>query len=110
MIARGDRRLGAVIEEACDRGARLDGWDEYFSYQTWLDAFEACGVDPNFYTTRGFGEEEILPWDCIDVGLDKKFLLRERKTAYAGKITPDCRHQCSGCGADKLLQEVRCDA
>ncbi len=109
VVARGDRRLGRVIEEACNRGARLDGWDEYFSYQTWLDAFEACGIDPNFYTTRGFGEEEILPWDTIDVGLDKKFLLRERKTSYTEKVTPDCRHQCSGCGANKLLQEVVCD-
>ena len=110
VTARGDRRLGAVIEKAMDNGAKLDGWDEYFNYQAWLDAFEACGVDPNFYTVRGYGEEEILPWDTIDVGVNKKFLLRERKQAYNNTVTPDCRHGCSGCGANKLLQEVECDA
>ncbi len=110
VMARGDRRLGAVIETATENGARLDGWDEYFRYSVWMDAFDACGIDPNFYTVRGYGEDEILPWDTIDVGVSKKFLLRERKQAYAGAITPDCRHGCSGCGADKLLQEVKCDA
>ena len=64
VVARGDRRLGPVIEEAVRRGARLDGWDEYFSYQTWLDAFAACGVDPDFYTVRGYNEEELLPNIC----------------------------------------------
>lgn len=110
VFARGDRRVGAVIEEAVRRGARLDGWDEYFSYQTWLDAFAACGIDPDFYTVRGYSEDEVLPWDVIDVGVSGKFLARERARAYEGKITPDCRHGCSGCGADKLLQEVKCDA
>ena len=110
VMARGDRRLGAVIAEAVKNGARLDGWDETFSYQAWLDAFRTCGIDPDHYTTRGFGEEEVLPWDTIDVGVTKKFLLRERKRAYDGKITEDCRHGCSGCGANMLLQEVKCDA
>ena len=109
VFARGDRRVGAVIEEAMRRGAKLDGWDEHFSYQTWLDSFEACGVDPNFYTVRGYGEEELLPWDMMDIGVSKKFLLRERKQAYAGIVTPDCRQGCSGCGANSLLKEVRCD-
>ena len=110
VMARGDRRLGAVIAEAVKNGARLDGWDETFSYQTWLDAFTACGIDPNHYTVRGFGETELLPWDTIDVGVTKRFLLSERNRAYAGAVTPDCRHGCSGCGANKLLQEVACDA
>ena len=110
ITARGDRRLCAVLEEAVRNGAKLDGWDEFFSYKIWLDAFLACGIDPNFYTTRGFGEDELLPWETIDVGVSKKFLLRERHRAYDGKITPDCRRGCSGCGADKLLQEVGCDA
>ena len=109
VFARGDRRVGAVIEEAMNRGARLDGWDEHFSYQTWLDAFKACGVDPDFYTVRGYGEDELLPWDMMDIGVSKKFLLRERKQAYAGVVTPDCRQGCSGCGANHLLKEVRCD-
>ena len=110
VFARGDRRVGAVIEEALKRGARLDGWDEHFDYQKWLDAFGACGVDPNFYTVRGYADDEVLPWDTMDVGVNKAFLSRERKRAYEEKITPDCRQACSGCGADRLLKEVSCDA
>ena len=110
VMARGDRRLGPVIEEAARLGARLDGWDEYFRYDLWLDAFKTCGIDPNFYTVRGFGEEEVLAWDGIDVGVNKKFLLRERHRAYESKITPDCREGCAGCGANCLLKEVECDA
>ena len=110
VFARGDRRLGPVIETAVKSGARLDGWDEYFNYAKWYAAFRECGVDESFYTTRGYGEEEILPWDTIDVGISKKFLKLERKRAYEGKITPDCRHGCAGCGASNLLKEVACDA
>ena len=109
-IARGDRRIGPVIEEAARRGAKLDGWDEYFNYQIWKDAFQACGIDPDFYTVRGYGEDELLPWDSIDVGISKGFLRRERKRAYEGMVTPDCRCTCSGCGANGLLKEVACDA
>jgi len=110
VFARGDRRLGAVIEKAVDSGARLDGWDEHFNYQIWLDAFESCGIDPDFYTVRGYDESETLPWDTINVGVSKNFLRKERKRAYEGVITPDCRHGCSGCGANALLKEVDCDA
>ena len=110
VTARGDRRLCPVIEEAAKNGAKMDGWDEYFNYKIWLDAFDKCGVDPNFYTIRGYKEDEILPWDPIDVGVTKKFLLRERRCAYAGKVTQDCRRGCSGCGANALLKEVECDA
>ncbi len=110
VTARGDRRLGAVIEEAARNGAKLDGWDEYFNYDVWMAAFEKYGIDPDFYTVRGYAEDEILPWDTIDVGVTKKFLLRERKQAYAERVTPDCRHSCGGCGASDLLQEVKCDA
>ena len=110
VFARGDRRLGKVIEAAVNNGARLDGWDEYFNYSRWFDAFQECGIDADFYTTRGYGEDEILPWDTIDVGVTKKFLKLERKRAYENKITPDCREGCAGCGANKLLKEVQCDA
>ena len=110
VFARGDRRLGPVIEAAVKSGARLDGWDEYFNYAKWYAAFRECGVDEDFYTTRGYGEEEILPWDTIDVGIGKRFLKLERKRAYEGKITPDCRHGCAGCGASNLLKGVACDA
>ena len=110
VMARGDRRLAPVIAEAAMNGARLDGWDEYFRYDIWLDAFRKCGVDPDFYTIRGFGEDENLAWDGINVGVSKQFLIRERKRAYAEQITPDCREGCAGCGANKLLREVECDA
>ena len=110
VFARGDRRLGNVIERAVKSGARLDGWDEYFNYAKWYDAFRECGLEESFYTTRGYGEDEILPWDSIDIGVTKKFFLRERKQAYEGKVTPDCRHGCAGCGANCLLKEVACDA
>ena len=109
VFARGDRRLGPVIEAAVAKGAKLDGWDEYFNYSYWFDAMNECGIDETFYTTRGFGEEEILPWDTIDVGVNKKFLLRERRQAYAETVTPDCREGCTGCGANCLLKEVKCD-
>ncbi len=110
VFARGDRRLGPVIEEAVSSGARLDGWDEYFNYAKWYEAFRKCGVEEDFYTVRGYGEEELLPWDTIDVGVTKRFLKLERKRAYEERITPDCRHGCAGCGADCLLKEVDCDA
>ena len=109
VFARGDRRVGPVIEAAVRNGAMLDGWDEFFNNQAWLDAFEECGLDIGFYTTRGYAEEEILPWDVVDVGVTKKFLLLERCRAYAARVTPDCRNGCAGCGANKLLQEVECD-
>ena len=110
VFARGDRRLGPVIEAAVNNGAMLDGWDEYFNYSYWFDAFAQCGIDPDFYTVRGYGEDEVLPWDTIDVGVTKRFLQRERKRAYEGVITPDCREGCAGCGANCLLKEVQCDA
>ena len=110
IFARGDRRLGAVLEEATMNGARLDGWDEYFNYSIWFDALNKCGIDPDFYTVRGYGEDEVLPWDTIEVGISKRFLQLERHRAYAETVTPDCRHGCAGCGANKLLREVECDA
>ena len=110
VFARGDRRLGPVIEEAVKNGARLDGWDEYFNYSYWFDAMNTCGIDADFYTTRGFGDDEVLPWDTVDVGGTKRFLQLEKKRAYEGRITPDCREGCAGCGANCLLKEVACDA
>ena len=109
VMARGDRRIAPVLEEAVRLGARLDGWDEYFDNSLWMQAFENCGVDMGFYTTRGFGEDEKLAWDPIDVGVTKAFLKRERHVAYESKNSPDCRHQCLGCGANCLLKEAKCD-
>ena len=102
VLARGDRRIAPAIAYLADRGQMLDAWDEFFDYDLWIEAFDSCGVDPTFYTSRGFGLDEVLPWDIIDVGVTKAFLLRERNKAYEGKTTPSCAEQCSGCGANKL--------
>ena len=102
VLARGDRRLANAIELMVDDGAMFDAWDEYFDYDKWMSAFERAGVDPAFYTTRGFGLDEVLPWDMIDCGVTKEFLLRERNKAYEGKTTPSCQEHCNGCGANKL--------
>lgn len=110
IMARGDRRLGPVIEAAVRKGVRLDGWDEYFRYDLWMDAFRECNIDPDHYTIRGYSEDELLPWEHLNVGCSKTFLLRERRRAYASQVTPDCRHGCAGCGANQLLKEVQCDA
>lgn len=109
VLARGDRRLGKVLEAAAAKGIRLDGWAEYFDYNLWLQCFEECGIDPNEYTVRGIGEDEVLPWDTIDIGVRKDFLLHERHQAYRSAITPDCRTKCMGCGANKLYTRGVCD-
>ena len=109
VMARGDRRLSPVIREAVRLGARLDGWDEYFRYDIWMQAFRACGVDPDFYTTRGFGKDELLPWQTLSVGVSQDFLWHEREKAYASQTTPDCRTKCGGCGANRLSERGVCD-
>ena len=109
VMARGDRRLGPVIREAVRLGAKLDGWDEYFRYDIWMQAFHACGVDPDFYTTRGFGKDELLPWQTLSVGVSQDFLWHEREKAYASQTTPDCRTKCGGCGANRLSERGVCD-
>ena len=109
VLARGDRRLGKVLLRAHELGCKLDGWDEYFKNELWMQAFSDCGVDPDHYTTRGFGEDEILPWQTIDVGVTKQFFLRERALAYQSVTTPDCRTNCAGCGARNLSERGACD-
>lgn len=98
VFARGDRRLGTVLERAVALGCRFDGWREHFKFEIWLQAFAEAGLDPAWYL-RERGEEEILPWDHIDCGLPKAFFLAERRKALTGTYTPDCRHgDCAGCG------------
>ncbi len=109
-FARGDRKLGKVIETAWKKGARLDGWAEHFSLDLWLDAFRECGIDPAFYATRARGKDEILPWDHISTGVTKNFLACEREKAYRSEASPNCREKCLGCGASKLLCGGKCDA
>ena len=110
VFARGDRKVADVIETAWRQGAKFDAWSEYFDFDRWLAAFEACGVDPAFYANRTREKDELLPWDVTSVGVTKNFLWRERERAYEAVITPDCRVQCTGCGANKFYPGGKCDA
>ena len=98
VIARGDRRIGKVILDAFRSGAKFDGWSEYFNLDTWKEAMEKNNLDIAFYANRERNYEEVFPWDHIDVGVNKKFLIRENEKAREDKVSPDCRHQCHGCG------------
>ena len=102
VLARGDRKLCNAINLAFERGMMLDGWDEYFDYGKWMKVFEESGIDPSFYANRTYALDELLPWDFIDIGVTKKFMQNEYKKAHSAVTTPDCRTQCSGCGAARL--------
>ncbi|MCQ2427191.1 MAG: TIGR03960 family B12-binding radical SAM protein [Clostridia bacterium] len=99
ILALGDRKLSAALELARSEGFRFDAWDEFFDYDKWMAVFAEAGIDTAFYANRRKADDEILPWDVIDCGVTKEFLLRERNKAYAEKTTPSCREKCSGCGA-----------
>lgn len=98
VFARGDRRLGEVIIKAVENGCKFDGWGEHFKFDTWMKTFDELGIDPDFYTSRERSYEEVLPWEHIDIGVTKKFFMRENERAKAATTTPNCRQQCSGCG------------
>lgn len=100
VLARGDRRVGKAILNAYKLGCLFDSWNETFDYEKWLKAFDMAGLDIDFYNTRPRSEDEIFPWDFIDIGVTKKFLLNEWKNAAMAKVTPNCREKCSGCGAN----------
>lgn len=106
VLARGDRRVGAVIERAYQNGALFDSWSEYFHDELWMEAFSACEVSIEFYTTRERSLDEIFPWDFIDIGVSKEFLKREWQKALNGEITPNCRQSCAGCGAARFQRGV----
>ena len=101
VMARGDRKVAAVIEEAYRNGALYDSWSESFKNDVWMKAFETCGVDPDFYTLRERSLDEVFPWDFIDAGVTKEFLKREWNQAMNETVTPNCRQKCSACGALK---------
>lgn len=103
VFAKGDRRLGRVIETAFENGAFFDTWEEYFDYDRWMAAFEACGIDPDFYNYRAMATDEATPWDHLDVGVSHAHLVREYEKALRAETTHPCNRQCSGCGANKLL-------
>lgn len=109
VLARGDRRLSAVLYSAYKKGCKFDSWDEHFKFDAWMEAFEENNLDPYFYTQRRRDFSEVLPWDHLDYGISRKFLERENIKAHENKTTPHCRIRCAGCGANKL-NGGHCDA
>ncbi|MCH5298082.1 MAG: TIGR03960 family B12-binding radical SAM protein [Ruminococcus sp.] len=106
VFARGDRKLCKAMELACERGFHFDGWGDCFDLDKWLEIFEECGIDPTFYANRRRSFDEILPWDHIDYGVTKNYLLKECQKAYNNTTTPHCRLKCSNCGAAKYGKGV----
>ena len=98
VFARGDSRLADAVEEAWKRGERFDGWSEHFNFERWMEVFNDLGIDPDSYACRERGIDEVLPWDHIDPGVSKAFLLEERRRSLSGDVTPDCREGCNACG------------
>ena len=109
VLSRGDRKVADAVERVFRNGGRLDAWTDYFSVERWMKAFEECGIDPAFYAFRARKTDEILPWDMIDVGVRKQHFIHEREMCFKSELSPDCRKQCSGCGAAALLKGGRCD-
>ena len=106
IFARGDRRLNQVILKAYEKGCFYDAWSEYYKNDLWFESFEECGIDPDFYTVRERSDDEIFPWDFLDCGVSKAFLLREWHRAQEETVTPNCRMQCQGCGAARFQTGV----
>ena len=102
VLARGDRRISKVLKKVYEQGCLFDAWGEYFQNDVWIKAFEECGLDIGFYTTRERNLDEIFPWDFLDCGVTKDFLKREWKKAMEGITSPNCRLQCQGCGASRF--------
>lgn len=102
VLARGDRRVAGVIKRAYEKGCIFDAWSEYFHNELWMESFHECGVDIGFYTTRARADGEIFPWDFLDCGVKKEFLLREWKKAQEETVSPNCQKQCQGCGANRF--------
>ncbi|MDR0952019.1 MAG: TIGR03960 family B12-binding radical SAM protein [Oscillospiraceae bacterium] len=109
VLSRGDRRLGAVIEEVWKNGGRLEAWSEYFSYERWMQALQKFDLTAQFYAARERHTAEVLPWSRVDLGVKPAYLMQEREQALAGRVTPDCRSGCSDCGAGCLLEGGLCD-
>lgn len=105
VLARGDRRLSAVLLEAWKRGCVFDAWSEYFRFDLWEEAFAACGLEMEFYASRPRSYDEIFPWDHMDLYIDKEFLIRENEKAKQAACTPHCRKQCANCGVTKVTKK-----
>ena len=103
VLARGDRRVGRAVYLAWKKGCKLDGWDEYFDFEKWREAFNECGLDMSFYANRKRSFDEIAPWSHINMLVSHDFLVRENRLAHDGICTPNCREKCSDCG---VIQNV----
>ncbi len=108
IIARGDRKVGNLIVEAWKNGSKFDGWTDYFNYTNWLESAKNIGLNIDFYTERIREYDEILPWDFIDIGVKKEYLIREHKKAINGELTKDCRLGCNNCGVNKFFESGEC--
>lgn len=106
VFARGDRRLGKVLRAAWEKGCKFDGWNEQFKFDKWMEAFNDTGIDPHFYTSRARDNEEIFPWEHIDIGVTRAYLWREYQKALRGELTHDCRIDCTGCGVKRLGEGI----
>lgn len=109
VLARGDRRVGEVIYAAWKKGCKFDGWDEFFDFEKWKEAFNECGVTPDFYAYRKREYDEIMPWEHIDLGISKKFLAHQDELAHKSISTPNCRQKCAGCGATVFGEGICCE-
>lgn len=108
VFARGDRRLSDVLIKAYEKGAKFDGWSEYFSFDIWQEALNECNVDGDFYVYRERSYDEILPWDFIDIGVNRDYLVRENEKAKSAQLTQNCRQGCTGCGVNANFKEGEC--
>lgn len=108
VFARGDRRVGTVLQKAWEKGCKFDGWNELMKFDMWNEAFSETGVDPAFYANRKRSFDEVLPWDHLDYGVSKEYLIKECKAAETGEQTPDCRSKCSGCGVNVFAGGICC--
>ena len=108
VFARGDRRTCDVLIKAFEKGAKFDGWSEYFNMQIWKEAMEECNLDADFYAYRDRGYDEVLPWDFIDIGVNRKYLERENEKAKRAELTRNCLEGCTGCGIDVNFKEGKC--
>lgn len=108
VLARGDRRLGEVMYKAWQKGCYFDGWDEHFRFDKWLEAFEECNIDPEFYACRKREYDEVMPWSHLDYYISRNFLIRENKKAHNAETTPNCAQKCSGCGIRKECGGTYC--
>lgn len=108
VFARGDRRTCDVLIKAFEKGAKFDGWSEFFSKKIWDEAMADCNLDPDFYVYREKSYDEVLPWDFIDIGVNRKYLERENEKAKNAELTKNCREGCTGCGINVNFKEGKC--